>query len=51
MDIKVDSDGQKRIVVGQQGRNVVKIRQDAVEDLEKIYNRKVLLFLWVDKKK
>lgn len=49
VDIKVDNEGQKKIIVGQQGRSVVKIRQDAVEDLEKIFaGKQVLLFIWVE---
>lgn len=52
VDIKVDTAAQQRIVIGQHGRNLVKIRQDAVEDLEKIFpSKQVLLFLWVSLKK
>ena len=51
VDVRVDTDGQRKIVIGQQGRNVVKIRQDAIEDLEKIFPGKhILLFLWVELK-
>lgn len=52
VDIIVDNERQKKIIVGQQGRNIVKMRQDAVEDLEKIFNNKqILLFLWINIKK
>jgi GTP-binding protein Era len=49
VDIRVDTEGQKKIILGQQGRSVVKIRQDAVEDLEKIFvGKQILLFIWVE---
>ena len=52
VDIKVDNERQKRIILGQQGRSVVKIRQDAVEDLEKMFvGKQILLFIWVDVRK
>ena len=51
VDVKVDNDGQRKIVIGQQGRNVVKMRQDAIEDLEKIFvGKHILLFIWVELK-
>ena len=47
VNIWVDTSGQQRIVVGQQGRVLVAIRQDAVADLEKILGVQVILKLWV----
>lgn len=46
-DIWVDTPGQQRILVGQQGRTLVKMRQEAVADLEKIMGVQVILKLWV----
>lgn len=48
VDIRVDSTGQQRIIVGQQGRTLVKIRQSAVEVLEKQLGKQVILYLWVN---
>ena len=47
VDIKVDTNSQMRIVIGQQGRTLVKVRQAAVEVLEKIFKKQVILYLWV----
>ena len=47
VNIFVDTGAQERIIVGQQGRTLVKIRAAAVEALEPILNKRVLLFLWV----
>lgn len=47
VDIMVDSASQQRIIVGQQGRTLVKIRQASVEQLEKIFKKEVILFLWI----
>lgn len=47
VDIKVESESQKRIVIGHQGRTLVKIRQAAVAHLENIFNKKVILQLWI----
>jgi len=49
--IDVDNNRQQRIVVGQQGRTLVKIRQSAAESLEKLFGKKVLLYIWVNVKK
>lgn len=46
VDIGVQSGSQQRIVVGQQGRTLVKVRQAAVSDLEKILGKEVILYLW-----
>ena len=50
VDIFVDTSPQVRIVVGQQGRTLVKIRQAASEVLEEIFDKQVLLFLWIKKR-
>jgi GTP-binding protein Era len=47
VDIYVDTPGQQRIVVGQQGRTLVKIRQATVAMLEDILKKQVILYLWV----
>lgn len=47
VDIGVSSRRQQKIVVGQQGRTMVKIRQAAVAQLEKIFKKEVILFIWV----
>ena len=47
VDILVDSPAQQRIVVGHQGRTLVKIRQSAAEELEKILNTQIILYLWI----
>jgi GTPase len=47
VDILVDNHRQQRIVVGDKGRTLVKIRQTAVEALEGIFNKTVILYLWV----
>ncbi len=46
-DIFVDSQSQRKIIIGQQGRTLVKVRQDAVKELEQIFGRQVILKLWV----
>lgn len=51
VNIWIDTPGQQRIIVGQQGRTLVKLRQSAVEDLEGIMNKKVILKLWVKLRK
>jgi GTP-binding protein Era len=47
VDIKLDSENQKRIVIGHQGRTLVKIRQATVAHLEVIFSKKVILQLWI----
>lgn len=47
VNIIVDTGSQERIIVGHQGRTLVKIRASAVEVLEEILGKDVLLFLWV----
>lgn len=48
VDIKVDTERQKRIVIGHQGRTLVKIRQSTVHNLESIFvEKKVILMLWI----
>lgn len=47
VDILLDNARQQRIVVGDKGRTLVKIRQTAVEALEGIFQRTVILYLWV----
>lgn len=50
VSIKVNTGAQERIIVGHQGRTLVKIRSAAVDVLEKIFKKDVLLFLWVTKR-
>ena len=47
VDIYLDNNRQQRIVVGDKGRTLVKIRQTAAEVLEEIFDKTVLLYLWV----
>lgn len=48
VDILVESSRQVKIVVGQQARTLVKIRQGTAEELEKIFpDKTVLVYLWV----
>lgn len=47
VDIGVESNKQQKIIIGQQGRTLVSIRQSAVEQLEKIFKKDVILFLWI----
>jgi GTP-binding protein Era len=47
IDIKVDSSSQQRIIVGHQGRTLVKIRSAASEVLEQIIGKQIILYLWV----
>lgn len=47
-DIFVDTQSQRRIVIGQQGRTLVKVRQDAVRELERIFGKQVILVLQVE---
>jgi GTP-binding protein Era len=50
VDIEVENPTQKKIVIGYQGRNLVKIRQSSVEVLEQILSTKVILYLWIKAK-
>jgi GTP-binding protein Era len=47
VDIRVDSGSQQRIIVGQQGRTLVKIRSGASVALEKILGKLVILYLYI----
>jgi GTP-binding protein Era len=47
VNIYVDNSAQQRIVVGEKGRTLVKIRQDVVVILEELTGKKALLYLWV----
>jgi GTPase Era involved in 16S rRNA processing len=47
VDITVDSPNQQKIIIGQNGRTLVKIRQAAVAELEKIFKVQIILFLWI----
>eukprot|EP01041_Mallomonas_annulata_P006367 gene6367-12872_t len=51
VDITVDTPSQQRIIIGQQGRTLVKIRQTAAEVLEEIFNKQVILYLWIHVRK
>jgi GTP-binding protein Era len=45
--IFVERDGQKRIVIGKSGSRLKQVGKDARIDLEKLYECKVFLQLWV----
>jgi len=45
--ILVDRESQKRIVIGQQGAKLKRIGTDARKDMEQLFDRKVMLDLWV----
>ena len=45
--ILVEREGQKRIVIGNKGARMRSIGQDARLDMEKMFDRKVMLKLWV----
>eukprot|EP01038_Epipyxis_sp_PR26KG_P007526 gene7526-10252_t len=47
VDINVDHSRHQKIIIGEQGRTLVKIRQDAVETLEVIFHKQVILFIWI----
>jgi len=47
VDIFVDNNRQQRIVVGDKGRTLLKIRQTGAEVLETIFGKTVILYLWV----
>ncbi len=51
VDILVDTASQVRILVGQQARTLVKVRQDAVKQLEQIFGREVILQFQVNPRK
>lgn len=51
VEIIVDSGRQVKIVVGHQGRTLVKIRQSAVEELEQIFERTIVVRLYVKTRK
>lgn len=50
-DIYVERDGQKRIVIGEQGARLKKIGQDARVDIERLLDQRVMLHLWVKVRK
>lgn len=47
VDVYVDTGSQQRIIIGQQGRTLVKIRQEAVRSLEAALQKEVILMLHV----
>jgi GTPase Era involved in 16S rRNA processing len=47
VDIGVNSNKQQKIIIRQQRRTLVSIRQTAEEQLEKIFKKNVFLFLWI----
>lgn len=47
VNILVDNKRQQKIIIGYQGRTLVKLRQSAADILEKTFNKDILLFLWV----
>jgi len=50
VNIWVDTGAQERIIVGHQGRTLLKIRAASVDVLEKVLNKRVILFLWAKKR-
>jgi GTPase len=48
VEILVDNHRQQKIVVGEKGRTLLKIRQATCDELEKMMNKTVLLFIWVN---
>jgi GTPase Era involved in 16S rRNA processing len=47
VDIHVDTSGQQKIIIGHQGRTLVKVRQSSVDQLQVIMKKSVILFIWV----
>lgn len=45
--ILVERDGQKKIIIGEKGQRLKKIGQQAREDMEKLFESKIMLKLWV----
>ncbi len=45
--ILVERDGQKKIIIGDKGERIKRIGQDARLDMEKLFDAKVMLNLWV----
>lgn len=45
--IMVERDGQKRIIIGDKGERIKRIGTEARIDMEKLFERKVMLNLWV----
>ncbi|MCJ8168590.1 GTPase Era [Atopomonas sediminilitoris] len=45
--IMVERDGQKRIIIGEKGERIKRIGTEARLDMEKLFERKVMLNLWV----
>ena len=45
--ILVEREGQKRILIGDKGDRLKKIGQQARVDMEKLFDQKVMLNLWV----
>jgi GTP-binding protein Era len=45
--ILVERDGQKKIVIGNSGERIRQIGEEARKDMEKLFDRKVMLKLWV----
>lgn len=48
VEILVDNHRQQKIVVGEKGRTLLKIRQATCDELEKMMTKTVLLFIWVN---
>ena len=47
VDIFVDTEKQRRIVIGQGGRTLLSVRQLACSHLEDIFKKQVILYLWI----
>ena len=45
--ILVERDGQKKILIGQAGERIKRIGQEARQDMETLFDAKVMLNLWV----
>lgn len=51
VDILVDTEKQRRIVIGQGGRTLLSVRQLACSNLENIFKKQVILYLWIKLRK
>lgn len=49
--IYVERDGQKAIVIGDKGQRIKQVGMDARKDMEQLFDKKIMLTLWVKVKK
>jgi GTP-binding protein Era len=45
--ILVEREGQKKIIIGDKGERIKRIGQDARKDMEDLFDKKIMLNLWV----